>query len=186
MKNKGFTIIELLVVFSIITIFSVLTIPAYINFNKAQEVKQGTLFLKSQLRDTQNRSFSGEKIAGCGDSILDGLYVDLTLNQNDFDTGIRCGNNDIVASVQTQKFSSSKISIKGFYQVDSPCVEIFPTPLRLLYKPIGKGVEFYNWTGLNTIYNYDKISIEVGNDSGSSYFLTLSKSGEIYESPTCQ
>ncbi len=184
--KAAFTIIELLVVFSIITIFSVLTIPSYISFNRTQEVKQGALFLKSQLRDTQNRSFSGEKISGCDGITLDGLYADITLNENDFETGIRCGGGDIIASVQTQKFSSSKISIKGFYQVGSPCVEIFPTPLRLLFKPIGKGVEFYNWSGLNTVYDISKVSIEVGNDSGSSYFLTLTKSGEIYESPTCQ
>ena len=47
--------------------------------------------------------------------VLDGLYADLALDQNDFNIGIRCGGGGMVASDQGGKINSSKITIQKDY-----------------------------------------------------------------------
>src|SRR3990167_4917878 len=63
--NLGFTIIELLIVISLLGIATTLVSAAYLSFEKRERVKSAALDLKSYLRLAQNKALSGDKgIAG--------------------------------------------------------------------------------------------------------------------------
>lgn len=192
--KHGFTLIELLVVFSMAVIFAVFTIPAYINFNRAQGVKQSALFLKSQLRKAQNSSLSGEKsISSCSQgAVLMGFFVELEVNKPTFIYGGRCGEVDF--NLDTLKFPSANSKVVGFYDAS-----LLPTPgcgvfnvangaLRLNYRPVAKGIDFYDWNsafGSGTSLNYGKIGIKVSDANGNDYFIIITSGGEIYDAAAC-
>lgn len=56
--SKGFTLVELLLVVSIITILSAVSIPAFSGFQKSQTLNDSAKRLKSDLRYIQNKSLS--------------------------------------------------------------------------------------------------------------------------------
>lgn len=57
--NKGFTLVEILLVVSIIAILSAFLIPGFSNYTKSQNVRQGMEILKSDLRTAQNKALTG-------------------------------------------------------------------------------------------------------------------------------
>ena len=64
-SSKGFSLIELLVVITIIGILTGGAIAAYSNFNQAQTVRRVALEMKSNLRETQNKAVAGKKHVDC-------------------------------------------------------------------------------------------------------------------------
>lgn len=58
-KPKGFTLIELMVVVSIIALVSGLTIPVFSNFAQNQNLRQAQQALESDIITAQNRALSG-------------------------------------------------------------------------------------------------------------------------------
>lgn len=191
MQKSAFTIIEILVVFSLIAIFSVMMIPSYLNFNRNQEVKQAGLFIKSIIRDTQNRSQSGEKeLSSC--SPLVGFYGQFSAGVNTFLTGGRCASSDFDAL--SNKLPSNNVNISAFYNASSyptaACSEIAMNngSLRLMFKTISHGVDFFDWdsgSDLGTALSYTKIGIEVMNSAGSKYVIIIGNNGEIYDVAGC-
>lgn len=175
-------------------IFAVFTIPTYINFNRSQEVKQSALFLKSQIRKAQNSSLSGEKstTACTSDDILKGFFVELTVNQSLVVYGGRCGEIDFHKTTLKLPFSNTKIS--GFYDASllpaAGCSSYAPGngSLRLNYRPIAKGIDFYDWNsvlGSGSSLNYGKMAIKLSDTNGNDYFIIMSSTGEIYEASSC-
>lgn len=186
-KHKGYTLIELMVVFSLIGIFMILTIPSYINFNRAQEVRQSALFLKSKIRDAQNRSFSGEKSqTSCTEAnILSGFYIYLTLNSSDFATGGRCGSTDF--SIENQQLTSKNAKITAFKDLSGgSCnpLAISGSSIRINYRPIGKGVDFYDWN-TQAILSVTKVAAEVADTNGNKYYIIINSTGDINEATSC-
>lgn len=185
--KNAYTLIELLIVFSIVILFSVLTIPSYINFNRNQEVKQSALSIKSQLRDAQNRSTSGEKDQT--DCVLSGYSIDFTINQNSFSILGSCSD-----SATNYTLPSKNVIVSGFYNASSyPSSACSPAvlannSLRIVYKNLNKGSAFYDWnTALQTgsILDYAKIGIKVSDTTGNSFVIIVSKDGEIYDVKSC-
>lgn len=191
MQKSAFTIIEILVVFSLIAIFSVLMIPSYLNFNRNQEVKQAGLFIKNSIRDTQNRSQSGEKeLSSC--SPLVGFYGQFSTGTNTFTTGGRCATSDFDSL--SDKLPSNKVNVSAFYNASSyptvACSEITMNngSLRLMFKTVSHGVDFFDWNsglGTGTSLPYSKIGIEVSNSGGSKYVIIIGNNGEIYDVADC-
>src|SRR3989344_9089026 len=60
-RRRGFTIIELLVVISLLGITTTLVSAAYLSFERRARVKSAALDLKSNLRLAQNKALSGDK-----------------------------------------------------------------------------------------------------------------------------
>ncbi|MFZ2663990.1 MAG: prepilin-type N-terminal cleavage/methylation domain-containing protein [Patescibacteria group bacterium] len=70
-KNSAFTLIELLLVVTIISIISVGVIPAFSSYIRNQNLKQAQEQLKSDLRSTQNKALTGS----LSDQLVDGTLV---------------------------------------------------------------------------------------------------------------
>jgi len=74
MKQRAFTLIELLIAISIMAILFTIGIAKYNDFNRRQILSQATLELKSNLRLIQDKALSGEKDSSCI-SALEGWYI---------------------------------------------------------------------------------------------------------------
>lgn len=186
--KTAFTLIELMVVMSIGALIAVLTIPSYISFNRSQEVKQAASFLKSNLRDAQNRSFAGEKHSLCESSdILEGFFAEFWVNGTTFNIKGLCG---LITSSPASSYIKklpANITIKSLLN-GTTCASL-ESPLRVLFKPIGKGTLFYNVAlpaGLSSpISGVSKVAIELKQSGGNLYYVIITSGGEIYESATC-
>src|SRR3990167_2070667 len=94
--NLGFTIIELLIVMSLLGIATTLVSAAYLSFEKRERVKSAALDLKSNLRLAQNKALSGDKgIPGSGEecpagNTLVGWFIRLDKNGNSYDLAGSC------------------------------------------------------------------------------------------------
>lgn len=63
--KTGYTLIELMVVISIIALLAGLGVAAYSNFNQTQTLKAAANDLKNNLRLAQNKALSQEKPSAC-------------------------------------------------------------------------------------------------------------------------
>lgn len=70
MKKSGFTLIELIIVVTVILVISVVTLLNYNAYTDKQRVKQAGLTLRSDLRLAQTKATAGQKPAVCGDATL--------------------------------------------------------------------------------------------------------------------
>ena len=102
-RRFGFTIIELLIVMSLLGIATTLVSAAYLSFEKRERVKSAALDLKSNLRLAQNKALSGDKgipgsPAQCNNTsqTLIGWFVridtDTTIPVNNYEIMIACQN----------------------------------------------------------------------------------------------
>lgn len=58
-RNKGFTLVELLLVVSLIAVLSSFLIPGFSNYIDNQNIRQAQELLKSDLRNVQNKALTG-------------------------------------------------------------------------------------------------------------------------------
>lgn len=189
--KPGFTLIELLVVFSLAAIFAVFTIPSYINFNRSQEVKQSGLFLKSKIRDSQNRSFNGEKNSSlCTTAdILAGFMVKVTPGSNSFYTGGKCGSTEF--NGENFKFPSANVTLSEILNAGANCsaVTLANGSLIINFRPIGKGLDFYdgdNGFALGDGLNITKVALKLSDANNNNYFVMVNSTGDIYDASACQ
>ncbi|MBI2622793.1 MAG: prepilin-type N-terminal cleavage/methylation domain-containing protein [Candidatus Levybacteria bacterium] len=76
MKNSGFTLIELIVVVSILAILSTLGIAAFVNYSRTQALNAAALDVVTMLQTAKSRAQSQIKPGGvCASSPLDGYKV---------------------------------------------------------------------------------------------------------------
>ena len=72
-KNQGYTLIELIIVITIIGILVGFAVPAYTQFNASQLLKRAATEMKDDLRLMQNRASTGEKNCPFYDTGGDGI-----------------------------------------------------------------------------------------------------------------
>lgn len=95
MLNKGFTLIEMIVVFSVISILSTIAIAAFVNYNKSQVLQIGASDISSVLSLAKSRSLSQSKPDSCNNPMqtLNGYEVDLTFSDNSYALYAVCAGN---------------------------------------------------------------------------------------------
>lgn len=117
----GLTLIELIVVISIIGLLVGIGVAQYNEFNKNQTLKQAALTLKNNLRAAQNKALSGEKPAtGC--TVLDGYQVRFSSTSYNFRA--KCGTNYGTATTTSLPTN----------------VSITNSPPSFVFKVLGQGV----------------------------------------------
>ena len=150
---KGFTIIELLIVMSLLGIATTLVSAAYLSFEKRERVKSAALDLKSNLRLAQNKALSGDKgIAGspateiCDTfSTLVGWFVRINTGSPNYEVVGSCQttSGEVGFSTKTYAYpdgvSLTHINYDGAYPED-----FVNTTVNILFRPIEREVYFFN------------------------------------------
>lgn len=154
-SDTGFTLVELLVVASLVGILFSVGIAKYSEFNRRQAIEQSGLDIKNNLRLAQNKAFTGEKDSACTDArLLDGWYMGFT--SSTYQIYGCCGG----CAAPGLQFSLSTIDLSG----KNITITAYPSfPIR--FRPLGQGVE-----------NSGTITIS---GSGGSRSIIVTASGEI-------
>jgi len=174
MKSKGFTFIEIIIVFSIVGLIMALAIPGFDNFNRNQILKTAAENLKFSFREAQYASLSGKKeecnpllcpdqlanppcctndtlneIGYCSNKYtLIGHYITLHKGMTKYSIGIYCGITGVVTyPVKNVSFSNGDIvSVDSI--VDDRGVKRGEgnNEIMVIFKPVNKGVGFYEFS----------------------------------------
>lgn len=103
--NKGFTLIEIIVVFSVIAIVATVGVAAFVNYSKTQSLQTSYLDLKSTLSTAKSYSLSQIKPAECATNILIGYEVSLDIFNNKYSLIAKCQGFD--KTLKTSSFPPS-------------------------------------------------------------------------------
>lgn len=95
----GFTMIELLVVITIIMLLTGGGIAAYITFNDRQNLQNSAKLVQSYIRSAQTKARAGEKPVGC--DRLNGYRIVLTAASSNVVLSAVCANGNYVRSTYT-------------------------------------------------------------------------------------
>ena len=74
-NDRGFTLVEMLVVMAIVALMAGAGIAAYVKFNNTRKVEQAAMDFAMYLKTQQKRADAGEKPDVCQFAILDGYKV---------------------------------------------------------------------------------------------------------------
>lgn len=91
-SKKGFTLIELIVVFSVIAIISTIGVAAFVGYSRTQALNQASIDLSTYLSTAKSRASSQIKpSAQCNDTtILDGYSVSVNIIANTYSLNVVC------------------------------------------------------------------------------------------------
>lgn len=155
--HSAFTLIELLIVVSLMSLFFFFAIAAYNNFNRGQTLSTAVKEFKAVLRDAQNRAMSGEKDTTDCPNVLYGWQVDWS------------GNDYSISGLCTDIPTNTTFSTTSYKLPSSNDIE-FSTSNTIIFKPVTGGIEPN--IGLNVC---------VKSSVGISYKITILSGGEIKE-----
>lgn len=108
LNPSGFTIIELLVVFSVIAIISTIGVASFVTYSRAQALQQAandvasTLNLAKNSASSQLKTFNvnGQTIQCPTGSVLEGYGVSINISSNNYHLYLACsGNNNFAAPI---------------------------------------------------------------------------------------
>lgn len=93
-ENKGFTLIELIVVFGTIAFISTIGIASYVNYSQSQSIQAATQDLVTTIQLAKSRANSQVKppLSYCQGQ-LDGYSVVISILNNQYSLGVVCGGN---------------------------------------------------------------------------------------------
>lgn len=90
-QNKGFTLIELIVVFSVIAIISTTGVASFVSYSRSQTLQQVTNDFVTVLNTAKGRSISQIKPSQCNSaSVLDGYVVIANIAGNSYTLNVIC------------------------------------------------------------------------------------------------
>jgi len=125
-SNLGFTIVELLIILSLIALLFALGVSQYNRFNRSQALVKAKGELVSNLRLAQGKSLAGEKPNQCGDEALLGHQLEFTNNQS-YKIVAVCGSEPYPEVKQTVTFPEGVIKTSAenivFFKILSQGVE---------------------------------------------------------------
>lgn len=111
----GFTLIELMVVITIISIITGIGVASYNKYNSRRIVEKAAEELRANIRLAQSRAINNEKDSRCGPDILDGWYVEY-LSSSSYQLFCICGGNEYRPSsaINITNVSLNSFSTFGF------------------------------------------------------------------------
>jgi len=189
MKNQaGYTLIELLIVISIIVGLAAFSIPAYKQFTIPQALKNATSQLKSDLRIIHSNASNGVKnLAGNRVS-----WVMRVVGGQSYYELSGCSKTELFSSCKDSNHNYQKKQIgRNFkiYPCNLPCTDLSGiTGITLYFIPIDGTIEMYNnvdtvapgGTG-NTILSYTKMSFLIKSleDTTKTSIITTNLEGSV-------
>jgi len=108
--HKGFTLIELIIVFAIIGIMTMLGIAAYNSYNSSQAVQSSASDVSNMLNTAKSRALTQVIPSSCNSIPVTGYEVDVMLNGGQYTLSVVCGTNQILTTNNLPpniKFASS-------------------------------------------------------------------------------
>lgn len=89
--NKGFTLIELMVVFAIIGILTVVGIASYTTYNSTQTLNTSIADVTNVLTNAKSRAISQVKTPECTGRTLNGYQITITPSSTLYTMSVVCG-----------------------------------------------------------------------------------------------
>jgi len=129
-SSSGFTLVELLVVISIICILSVVGIASYINFSRSQTVTQTARKIVQDMRLAQSLANNGQKPEGCTGTLSSYTFDGTSLPS--YTIFATCTGDTTPITVKND-FVSSNLTFPGLNKVE--------------FKVLNRGVTFDGFTG---------------------------------------
>ena len=182
LSKSGFTIIEFLIVLSILAIAGTLVTTSYLSFEKRKRVENAALEVKNQIRFAQNNALSGNKeVSGTlsefcpNDSELVGWYVLIKVNSSQLEII-----GDCIVSGSENKFAKKTVSLAR----DVKVVEIVyqkditsdsKDEAYVLFRPLEPDAKFFdeNIPFLSVSGNYNLTKLMGGSVDQGSVTVTL-------------
>jgi prepilin-type N-terminal cleavage/methylation domain-containing protein len=113
-NNLGYTIIELLVVISVIGLFTGLTMNSYVQRERKETLKAITNEIRSVIELARSKSVNSEMPNGCTYINFDGYGVETLVNS--ISLNYICSETiTLVQNINLTKYSKTAISINDFY-----------------------------------------------------------------------
>lgn len=151
-QEAGFTLVELMVVITIIGILVTVGFASYHSFRQSQTLKAVAADLKNNLRFVQSKALAQEKPAtGC--TVLDGYQVDIGVGTRNYSYAALCnGGADLISS-------------RSFPSLPAGVTFSSAIPSQIVFRILGSGAT----DATITISGF-----------GRNIDVTLTKPGEIY------
>ncbi len=152
-EQRGFTLVELLVVFSIIGILASISIVSFVDYSRNQELKAATSEVMMLLNQAKSKTQSQVKPKACGTNSLEGYEVricgligSLCSASDTYELYARCG-------VVTTKLMSKKLAKNvSFSQTGTTSTTYF-------FRIMRRGVEGNGTISLNAFNKMQVISV---------------------------
>lgn len=179
----GFTLVEILVVISIMVILVILVLPQFKDFNKSQNLKEGVEQLQSNLRIAQNNATSGVQ---CNSSTQASNWYIKFIDNSSYVFENTCPGMGYTFS-KTYTLPSG-VTI-GDIKVESPddpvtysCTIVDPyNPLvQIEFGNISGVVNFISDNSCTVLANYN-LKVKLSNNTGNAS-VVVEKGGAIYVS----
>lgn len=110
-KKNGFTIVELIIVFSIIAILSSIGVVASVNYSRAQSLEAATQDLKTILNQAKSYAQSQYKPPECNNNALEKFRLELDRSDNEYTLWVVCSGLQTI--VQSQLPSDVSFDLTG-------------------------------------------------------------------------
>lgn len=134
-RQHGFTLMELLVVFSIIGILASVSVASFVDYSRTQELKAATSEVSTLLSQAKSKAQSQIKPSSCGSSSLEGYEVRICglvgsscSTANTYALYVRCGT------------ATSQISVKRLPK-DITFLQSETTSVSYFFRVLHRGVE---------------------------------------------
>ncbi len=106
-RLKGFTLIELVIVFSVLAILSVISVASFVSYSRAQAINNDAKTIINTINQAKSNASSQVKPSVCSGKVLNGYSVTLVLTgaKNIYKLNVTCSNTE--NTVNTYNLSSA-------------------------------------------------------------------------------